>query len=385
MERIPYGKHLITKEDIAAVVEVLKSDLLTQGPHVKYFEDAFADYVGCKYAVAVSNGTTALHLCALALGVENGVKVITTPITFVASANCVLYCGGEVVFADINPENYLLNIEKVRELLLKDLKKEIKGFILVNFAGNVTDMESFRALADEFGCWIIEDACHSPGGYFLNSRQDKVFSGSGMYADLAIFSFHPVKHIAAGEGGMITTNDETLYLKLLNLRTHGIQQDRSKRVENHGEWYYEMQSLGYNYRLTDFQAALGLSQLKRAEKRLEKRKKIASIYNNFFLDKDYIRSHSGFSEGHAYHLYVIEIDNRKDLYDYLRNLNIYCQVHYIPVHLMPFYKSLGWEKNDLPQSELYYSRCLSLPIYPELTYEQQKYVMNSINQFYNKI
>lgn len=385
MERIPYGKHLITEDDIAAVVEVLKSDLLTQGPHVKYFEDAFADYVGCKYAVAVSNGTTALHLCALALGVEKGVKVITTPITFVASANCVLYCGGEVVFSDINPENYLIDIIKVRELLVKDVNKEIKGFILVNFAGNVIDLESFRALADEFGCWIIEDACHSPGGYFIDSSLNKVFSGSGSFADLSIFSFHPVKHIAAGEGGMITTNDETLYRKLLNIRTHGIQQDRSKRVENHGEWYYEMQSLGYNYRLTDFQAALGLSQLKRAEERLDKRKKIASIYNNFFQNKDYIKNHSGFSEGHAYHLYVIEIDNRKDLYDYLRNLNIYCQVHYIPVHLMPFYKSLGWGKDDMPHSELYYSRCLSLPIYPELTDEQQKYVMNSINQFYNQI
>jgi UDP-4-amino-4,6-dideoxy-N-acetyl-beta-L-altrosamine transaminase len=383
MNRIPYGKHMITDEDITAVVEVLKSDLLTQGPHVKYFEEAFAKYVGCKYAVALSNGTTALHLCALALGVNNGVKVITTPITFVASANCILYCGGEVIFADINPENYLIDINSVRDLLLNDSKKEIKGFILVNFAGKVTDLESFRSLADEFDCWIIEDACHSPGGYFINSIGDKVFSGSGLYADLSIFSFHPVKHIAAGEGGMITTNDENLYHKLLNLRTHGIQQDKNKRVENHGEWYYEMQSLGYNYRITDFQAALGLSQLKRAEERLKNRKKIAETYDNFFKYKNYVKNHSGYFEGHAYHLYVIEIDNRKELYDYLRNLNIYCQVHYIPVHLMPFYKTFGWKHGDLPHSEFYYSRCLSLPIYPELTNIEQEFVMNSINQFYN--
>ena len=240
MKRLYYGSHHITDEDIQAVVSVLKSDFLTQGPSIKIFEDAFAEYVGARYAIAVSNATAALHLCAMVLNVKPGDKVITTPITFIASANCVKYCGGEVIFADIDPETFLLDIKNVRLLLELDIKKEIKGIIPVNFAGRVVDMEAFRNLADEFGCWIIEDACHSPGGYYTNQSGEKFLSGSGHYADLSIFSFHPVKHIAAGEGGMITTNNENLYKKLLNLRTHGIQQDSDKKIENHGIWYYEM-------------------------------------------------------------------------------------------------------------------------------------------------
>lgn len=290
---IPYGRQNILQTDIDAVVEVLKSDFLTQGPHIKEFEDAFASYVGSKYAVAVSNGTAALHLNAMALGVKPGDKVITTPITFVASANCVRFCGGEVVFADIDSETYLLDINNVRKLLEEDTQKEIKGIIPVNFAGRVVDMEAFKALADEYGCWIIEDACHSPGGYFINSQDEQVNSGSGRYADLAIFSFHPVKHIAAGEGGMITTNDETLYKKLLNLRTHGIQQDYSKRKYDDSLWYYEMQELGYNYRLTDIQAALAKSQLTRAEEGIAKRRAIAQKYCEFLKDKSYLKRQSG--------------------------------------------------------------------------------------------
>jgi dTDP-4-amino-4,6-dideoxygalactose transaminase len=241
MKKIPYGRQNISDEDIQAVVKVLKSDFLTQGPNIKLFEEAFAEYVGAKYAVAVSNGTAALHLNTLALNLKPGDKVITTPITFVASANCIRYCGGEVVFADIDSKTYLLDINKVRELLKQDTNNEIKGIIPVNFAGNLIDMEAFKALANEFNCWIIEDACHSPGGFFFNSKGEKVMSGSGTYADLAIFSFHPVKHIAAGEGGMITTNDKELYERLLILRTHGIQQDLSKRIYDDSLWYYEMQ------------------------------------------------------------------------------------------------------------------------------------------------
>ncbi len=383
MKKIPYGRQNITQEDIDAVVEVLKSDFLTQGPNIKMFEDAFAAYVGAKYAVAVCNGTAALHLNALALNVKPGQKVITTPITFVASANCVRYCGGEVIFADIDPETYLIDIQKAREILEKDTQREIKGIIPVNFAGRVVDMEAFRNLADEFGCWIIEDACHSPGGYFINSNKEKVMAGSGRYADLAIFSFHPVKHIAAGEGGMITTNNEELYKRLLNLRTHGIQQDASKRLNNHGVWYYEMQELGYNYRLTDFQAALGLSQLKRAALGLKRRIEIAVRYEEEFNNLSFIRHQSGVIEGHAYHLYVIEVDRRKELLNYLRSLNIYAQVHYIPVHLMPYYSQFGWKYGDLPHAEAYYSGCLSLPIYPTLSEDEQLFVINSIKEFYS--
>ena len=382
MKKLPYGRQHITDEDIQAVVEVLKSDFLTQGPNVKMFEDAFAAYVGARFAVAVSNGTAALHLNAMVLGVKPGDKVITTPITFVASANCVRYCGGEVLFSDIDPETYLLDIRGVRALLENDKQREIKGIIPVNFAGRVVDMEAFRKLADEFGCWIIEDACHSPGGYFVDSAGNKVLSGSGKYAELAIFSFHPVKHIAAGEGGMITTNDEVLYKKLLNLRTHGIQQDASKKREDHGVWYYEMQELGYNYRLTDFQAALGKSQLGRADAGLERRRMIAARYQEAFSGAPFIKGQSGVVAGHAYHLYVIETDDRKGLIEYLREHQIFAQVHYIPAHLMPYYQGRGWKKNDMPLAELYYNRCLSLPLFPTLSDADQEFVIKKVFDFY---
>lgn len=383
IKKIPYGRQNITDEDIEAVVNVLKSDFLTQGPNIKLFEDVFAKYVEAKYAIAVSNGTAALHLCTLALGVKPGDKVITTPITFVASANCVRYCGGEVVFSDIDDRTYLLDLKNVRALLEKDKNKEIKGIIPVNFAGRVVDLEKFRRLADEFGCWIVEDACHSPGGYFINSQKEQINSGSGRYTDLSIFSFHPVKHIASGEGGMITTNDEILYKKILNLRTHGIQQMSEKKEEDHGVWYYEMQELGYNYRLTDFQAALGLSQLKRATSGLDQRKEIVKFYEESFSGKTYIKQLPGYVEGHAYHLFVIEVfEKRKELVDFLRKQNIFVQIHYVPAHLMPYYKKFGWKIGDLPNSEFYYSNCLSLPIFPTLTLEEQKFIVEQINKFY---
>jgi hypothetical protein len=382
MKKIPYGRQNITEEDIQAVVEVLKSDFLTQGPTIKLFEEAFAEYVGAKYAVAVANGTAALHLNTLALNVKPGDKVITTPITFVASANCIRYCGGEVVFADIDPTTYLLDINNVRDLLVKDTNKEIKGIIPVNFAGRLVDMEAFRALADEYGCWIIEDACHSPGGYFFNTKEEKISSGSGTYADLSIFSFHPVKHIAAGEGGMITTNNEELYRRLLILRTHGIQQDLSKRIYDDSLWYYEMQELGYNYRLTDFQAALGLSQLKRASKGLVKRKEIAKVYEDVFTGETFIKGQSGVVEGHAYHLYVIEVENRKELHQYLREQNIFAQIHYIPCHLMPYYRQFGWKEGDMPNAENYYNHCISLPLFPTLSPEEQQFVIETVKEFY---
>lgn len=382
MNKIPYGRQNITDEDIQAVCEILKSDFLTQGPTIKLFEGAFAEYVGAKYAVAVSNGTAALHLNALALNVKPGDKVITTPITFVASANCIRYCGAEVVFADIDPTTYLLDIIKVREILINDINKEIKGIIPVNFAGRVVDMEAFRKLADEFDCWIIEDACHSPGGYFFNTKGEKVMSGSGAYADLAIFSFHPVKHIAAGEGGMITTNDKDLYERLLILRTHGIQQDLSKRIYDDSLWYYEMQELGYNYRLTDFQAALGLSQLKRADEGLVRRNEIAKCYQEAFANTTFVTGQSGIVEGHAYHLYVLEVENRKELHQFLREQNIFAQIHYIPVHLMPYYQQFGSKEGDMPHAENYYKHCISLPMYPTLTAEEQEFVIATIKEFY---
>jgi len=406
MNPIPYGRQNITQEDIDAVVKVLKSDYLTQGPKIAEFENAFAEYIGCKYAVAVSNGTAALHLSALALNIQSGDKVITAPITFAASANCVSYCGGEVVFADIDPDSYLLDINKVRELLFASPKGSYKGIIPVDFAGYPVNLEEFRKLADEFGLWIIEDACHAPGGYFIDSRDEKQNCGNGNYADLAIFSFHPVKHIATGEGGMITTNNETLYKKILMLRTHGITKEidlfqnsiefasgkqpkiheqcetRNPKPETFPTWYYEMQELGYNYRLTDFQAALGLSQLNRADKGLTRRKQIAQTYYESFRDKTFIKSQSGVSIEHAFHLYIIEVDNRKGLYEHLRKNNIFAQIHYIPVHLMPYYKQFGWKEGDLPNAEAYYRNCLSLPIYPTLSEQEQEFVVKSIINFF---
>lgn len=384
MNAIPYGRQNITSDDIKAVVEVLQSDLLTQGPKISEFEEDFANYIGAKYALAVSNGTAALHLSALALNIKPGDKVITTPITFVATANCVRFCGGEVVFSDIDPNSYLLDIEKVKALLATSPKGTFKGIIPVDFSGRAVDIEKFRELADEYDCWILEDACHAPGGYFTDSKGQQQNCGNGKYADLAIFSFHPVKHIACGEGGMITTNNEELFRKIKNLRTHGIQQDYSQRIYDDSLWYYEMQELGYNYRLTDIQAALGLSQLKRANYGLKKRKEIAQRYFDFFDLKKYIINQSQIVEGHAYHLYIIEVENRKELHKFLREKNIFSQIHYIPCHLMPYYRQFGWKEGDLYYAENYYRNCLTVPVYPTLTLDEQNYIINTIDEFFNK-
>ncbi|MCF8424751.1 MAG: UDP-4-amino-4,6-dideoxy-N-acetyl-beta-L-altrosamine transaminase [Bacteroidia bacterium] len=383
IKSIPYGKQFISNEDVQAVVDTLKADFLTQGPKINEFEKKFSEYVGSKYAVAVSNGTAALHLCAMALNVNESSNVMTTPITFVASANCVRYCGGNVFFADINPDNFTIDIEKIEQLILSKPKGFFSGIIPVDFAGYPVDLEELKKLADEHDLWIIEDACHAPGGYFMDKKNKKQSCGNGNYADLSIFSFHPVKHIACGEGGMITTNNEELYKKLILLRTHGITKDVNALQENHGGWFYEMQELGYNYRLTDFQAALGISQLARADEGLERRRKIAKKYADSFANRLFIKGQSGYIEGHAYHLYIIKVDRRKELYDFLRLNNIFTQVHYIPVHTSPYYKLLGWKKGDFPLSEEYYDMCLSLPIYPTLTNEEQDFVIEKIVEFYS--
>ena len=396
MEAIPYGRQFITDEDIQAVTEALKSDYLTQGPRIAEFEEAFANYVGSKYAVAISNGTAALHLCALALNVKEGDKVITTPITFAASANCVRYCGGEVVFADIDPDNYLLDIDKVRKLLEASPKGTYKGIIPVDFAGRAVDLDAFRQLADEYGLWIIEDACHAPGGFFTKKNGEVSRCGSGAFADLAIFSFHPVKHIASGEGGMITTNNEQLHQRLLQLRTHGITKDHElftnspdfacgvEGASDYPSWYMEMQELGFNYRLTDFQAALGLSQLSRAEEGIQRRRAIAARYAEAFQRNPNVLSQSQSVEGHAYHLYVLEVKDRLGLYNHLRANQVYTQIHYIPCHLMPYYRHQGNKEGDAPNAEAYYKNCISLPMYPTLSMEEQEYVIECIDNYYSQ-
>lgn len=377
---IPYGKQSITQADLDAVARVLQHDFLTKGPAVDRFEAAFAEYIGSSYAVAVANGTAALHLCAMALNVQPGTKVITTPVTFAASANCVRYCGGEVVFADIDASTGLIDVNSVANLLESAPAGTYSGIIPVDLAGLPVQLADLRELADKHNLWIIEDACHAPGGSGSTWR-----CGDGRLAELAIFSFHPVKHIACGEGGMITTNDKALYERLRVLRTHGITKDPEALHENHGGWYYEMQELGYNYRLSDIHCALGLSQLERAAQGLEKRRAIAQRYEAAFAELPLqVVGSPAEDVGHAYHLFVIRTANRKALYEHLRAHNIFAQVHYIPLHLLPYYQSLGWKKGDFPQAELYYSECLSLPMYPTLTETEQDYVIQTIYRFYEQ-
>jgi UDP-4-amino-4,6-dideoxy-N-acetyl-beta-L-altrosamine transaminase len=379
MKPIPYGRQFIDKTDEDAVIAALRSDFMTQGPRIAEFEKEFAAYVGSKYAVAVSNGTAALHLSAMTIEIKPGDKVITTPITFAASANCVKYCGGEVVFCDIDPTTFLLSIEKLTEILKASPKGTYKAVIPVDFAGYPCDMEAIYELALEYGFKIIEDACHAPGGYFIDSMNEKQKCGSGKYSDLTIFSFHPVKHIACGEGGMITTNNESLYKKLLLLRTHGITKDPDSLIENHGGWYYEMQELGYNYRLTDMQAALGISQLAKLDWSVAGRIEIAEKYDEAFKNTKVKIPQRSNKIKHAFHLYVIQVDDRPGLYNHLKQHHIFAQVHYVPVHTMPYYKKI--KTYVLPNASAYYSRCLSIPMYPTLTAEEQNFVIEKVLEF----
>lgn len=382
MDSISYGRQHISDEDVAAVVETLKSDYLTQGPKIKEFEDAFAKEVGVKHAIAVSNGTAALHIAAMSLGIKEGDNVIVTPLTFVASANCVRYCRGKVHFCDINLDNFLLDLNKLRQMLENQPKGYYKGIIPVDFAGYPIHAEELKKICDEYDMWIIEDACHAPGAYFVDSKGNKQLVGNGIHSDLTVFSFHPVKHIATGEGGMITTNNDELNYKLRCLRTHGICQNSELLTENRGAWYYEMQELGYNYRITDIQCALGISQLKRLKWSVEKRQEIAEKYNQAFAKVSSIKTPNVSCDVyHAYHLYVIQAEDRDGLYTFLRENNIFAQIHYEPVHLMPYYQNLGNKRGDLPVVENYALHCLSLPNFPTLTDEEQDYVIEKLMEF----
>jgi len=375
---IPYGRQSITQEDIDAVVKTLTADFLTQGPKVKEFEEKFAKYVGSKYAVAVNNATSGLHLSVLALGLKLGDRVITTPITFAASANCIRYGGGEVWFADIDPNTYLLDINSVKKLIESKPKGFFKGIIPVDFAGLPLDMEEFRVLADAHNLWIIEDACHAPGGFFEDSIGDKQKCGNAKYADIGVFSFHPVKHIACGEGGMITTNNKDLYNKLVLFRSHGITKNQME--QNHGGWYYEMVDLGYNYRLTDIQSAMGITQLKKNDEGVKKRNEIARKYKKAFEGTIKYQS-LPLKSYNAHHLFIIEVENRKGLYDFLREKNIFAQIHYIPVHTLPYYTKIGYKDANLENAENYYSKCISLPMYPTLSNLELDFVIKSVIEF----
>ena len=379
--KIPYGKQNIEQYEIDEVVKTLKSDFLTQGPKVDEFERCFANYVGSKYAVAVSNATAGLHIAVKSLGLKKGDRIITTPITFASTANCARFVGAEVWFADIDPNTYLISLQKTKELLESKPKGFFKGIITVDFGGLPVNLEEFRKLADEHDLWIIEDACHAPGGYFIDSQGNKIMCGQGKYSGCSVFSFHPVKHIACGEGGMVTTNSKKIYEKLMLLRTHGISKENLG--ENHGGWYYEMQALGYNYRLTDIQATLGITQLAKNSGGVEKRNEIAEEYKRAF---EGLIKYQSLPKGmlNAHHLFVIEIDDRKGLYNYLKLHGIYTQIHYIPLHTLPYYRLIGYEDAELRNAEKYYQNCLSLPIYPTLAKNEQEYIINRVLNFINK-
>lgn len=368
---IPYGRQCIDEDDIKAVVDVLKSDFLTTGPTVKAFEDEFAKRVGAKYAVSVNNGTTALHLAVKALG-KDIKEAITTPNTFVASANCVRYVGGDVVFADIDNNTYNISVEDIRNKITKNTDL----LIPVHFAGTPCDMDEIQKIKEEYGLYVLEDAAHALGAMYKDKK-------IGSISDVTTFSFHPVKHITTGEGGMVTTNDPNIYDRLLYLRTHGITRDKNRMTKYDGAFYYEQIDLGFNYRLSDLNAALGLSQLLKIEKFLKRRREIARKYDEVF-DRVGIK-HQKVSENmeSAYHLYVIEVENRNELYEFLKKNDILTQVHYIPVHTQPYYRSL-LGNISLEKSENYYSKALSLPIYYSLTDEEQDYVIDKILEFYNK-
>ena len=384
---IPYGRQYITETDIQAVVDTLRSDYLTQGPRIPEFEQKFANYLGVKHACMVSNGTAALHLCAMALGIQPGDKVITTPITFVASANGFRYLGADIVFCDIDSKTFLMDLNKLEEILKASPKGTYKAVVPVDFAGYPIDEERLHNLALEYGFKTVIDACHAPGGSWTDSKGDKQKIGNCKYADLSVFSFHPVKHIAAGEGGAITTNNDELYRKVALYRTHGITKDPELLTQNDGGWYYEMQELGYNYRITEFQAALATSQLARLDWSIERRNEIARRYDNALQNLPIITPYRAEGITHAFHLYVIEVHpiRRKALYDYLREYKIFSQVLYIPAHTMPYYKSLGHKEGECPVAEDYYKRCLALPMYPSLTDEEQQFVINTISDFYTNI
>lgn len=374
---IPYGKQTIDDEDVSSVSDTLNSDFLTTGPKIEEFEKKFALYTGSKYAVAVSSGTAGLHLACLAAGLSEGDELITTPMTFAASSNCALYCGARPVFADIN-ESGLINPEKIKD------KVTIKSKIIipVHYMGLPCDLKEIKEIADKNNLVVIEDACHALGATYENTK-----IGDCRYSDMAVFSFHPVKQITTGEGGMITTNSIELYNKLKMLRTHGITREQDKfHRKNEGSWYHEMQTLGFNYRITDFQCALGVSQLKKIGWFLKRRREIANRYNSYLnsiSQLELIKSPQ--DRDNAYHLFVLKVKDatvRRNLFDFLKSKGILCQVHYIPVYWHPYYKSLGYKEGICPVAEDFYHRIISIPIYPSLKDEEQDYVTKAIKSFF---
>ena len=378
---IPYGKQTVDERDINAVVEVMKSDFLTQGPITPKFEKAISSYTQSNYSVAVINATSALHIACLALEVKKGDIVWTSPISFVASANCAKYCGAEVDFVDIDPFSYNMSVEALEKKLIiaKNKNKLPKVVIPVHLSGQSCDMQSIFDLSKQYGFRIIEDASHAIGGSY---KSEKV--GSCSFSDICVFSFHPVKIITTCEGGVCTTNDKGLYDKMYNLRSHGIVRNQEDMIfKKHGPWYYEQISLGFNYRLNDLQSALGISQLERLDEFVQKRTQIFKKYNTIFQnDLDLELPHQTEGSKSSFHLYILKIKkngklDRKVIFEKLRNNGILVNIHYIPIYRHPYY-SKSYNVDDFPNAELYYSEAISLPIYPGLKDEHIKFVADTI-------
>lgn len=372
---IPYGRQTIEEDDIQAVVDVLRSDYLTTGPKIAEFEKMVADYVGAKYAVAISNGTSALHAACFAAGIQPGDEVITTPLTFAASSNCVLYCGGTPVFADVDPKTYNIDPEDIR----RKITDKTKAIIAVHLAGQPCDMDEIHKIAKEHDLLVIEDGAHALGSVYKGKKV-------GTLSDMTTFSFHPVKPITTGEGGMIVTDNEEFYQKMMLFRSHGITHDENLMTRNDGSWFYQQLDLGYNYRITDIQCALGCSQMKKLDRFLARRKEIVARYNEAFADCENIIIPYQLPETESgWHLYIVQVKNcdRKKVFEALREQGIAVNVHYIPVYMHPYYQEHGYKDVHCRNAEEVYSHIISLPLYPTLTEEQQQYVIETLKYVIN--
>lgn len=377
---LSYGCQVVDEDDIEAVVSVLKGSYLTTGPSIKEFEEKVANYVGCKYAVAVSNGTAALHAACYSAGIKEGDEVITTPMTFAASANCVLYCGGKPVFADINPDTYNIDWKEIE----KKITSKTKAIIVVDFTGQSVDLDKIKEIAEIYNLIIIEDAAHAIGTKYKGEM-------IGNISHMTEFSFHPVKTITTGEGGIITTNSKELYDRLILFRTHGITRDKEFLFNKYeGPWYYEQIDLGYNYRITDIQCALGISQLNKLDKFIKRRKELVKMYNEELgkIDGIVLQKEEDFSDT-VKHLYIIKLElekfrvGRKEIFEALQAENIGVNVHYSPVYLQPYYKKLGYKEGLCPNAEDLYKRMITLPLHVNMSDNDLKDVVLAINKVLN--
>ena len=376
---LAYGKQKIDEDDINSVVKVLKGDYLTTGPIVSEFENSVAKYVGTKYAVAVSNGTAALHMACYAAGISEGDEVLVPAITFAASSNCVLYCGGKPVFIDIDPKSYNIDINKIKE----KITSKTKAIIPVDFAGQSVDMDLILKIAEEYNLIVIEDAAHALGSEYKNEKV-------GSKAHMTEFSFHPVKPITTGEGGVVVTNSKELYEKMILFRSHGITRNSELMTENQGPWYYEQIDLGYNYRLTDIQSALGLSQIKKLDDFILKRREIVNKYNEAFKElKEIVTPFENEYSKSGHHIYVLLLNldklkcGRKEIFEALQAENIGVNVHYLPVYLHPYYKKLGYKKGECPVAEDIYNRMITIPLFPSMTDKDIKDVIEAVKKVLN--